>query len=97
MKYRKKSVMIDAWQFTKKNYHAQAPRFIRHSNDVTLWSQYCGDVIGGEIKTLSGVVQIGENDWILKGVKGEFYPCKDDIFIMTYEPVFELTYESVLD
>lgn len=37
------------------------------------------------IKTLEGIHAVGEGDWIIKGVKGEFYPCKPDIFEMTYE------------
>ena len=40
-----------------------------------------------EIKTLEGVM-IGEpGDWLITGVKGEQYPCKNDVFEMTYEPV----------
>lgn len=39
------------------------------------------------ISTLEGVMKADEGDWIIKGVKGEFYPCKPDIFAVTYEPV----------
>jgi hypothetical protein len=39
------------------------------------------------IKTREGVMTAGRGDWIIKGVKGEFYPCKPDIFDATYEPV----------
>ena len=42
-------------------------------------------MIGGEIETLEGKHIVSENDWIIRGVKGEFYPCKPDIFEMTYE------------
>ena len=87
MKYRKKPVVIDAWQFTKKNYKNGAPDFIRHENHVVLWSQYGGDIIGGEIQTLEGKMTISENDFIIKGVNGEFYPCKPDIFEKTYERI----------
>ena len=38
-----------------------------------------------EIATLEGVMIAKEGDWIIKGVKGEFYPCKPDIFGATYE------------
>ena len=38
-----------------------------------------------EIYTLEGVHQVGWNDWIIRGVKGELYPCKPDIFNATYE------------
>jgi len=86
-KYRKKPVVIDAWQFTKESYKGGIPQFIRKAKNVELWSQYGGDVIGGEIQTLEGVMAIFENDYIIKGVQGEFYPCKPDIFEATYEVV----------
>lgn len=41
------------------------------------------------IPTLEGVMQAVEGDWIIRGVKGELYPCKPDIFEATYEPVEE--------
>lgn len=41
----------------------------------------------GYIETLEGKMEVNVGDWIIKGVKGEFYPCKDDIFRATYEPV----------
>ena len=88
-KYRNKPVVIDAWQFTKENYKEGAPLFIRQAKDVDLWSQYGGAVIGGEIKTLEGVMTISENDYIIKGVQGEVYPIKADIFEATYEVVNE--------
>ena len=41
------------------------------------------------IKTLEGVMKAGLGDWIIRGVSGEFYPCKPCIFAATYEPVEE--------
>jgi len=41
------------------------------------------------IRTLEGDMLAGPGDWIIKGVKGELYPCKPDIFAETYEPVEE--------
>lgn len=41
------------------------------------------------ITTLEGVMKADKGDWIIKGVKGELYPCKPDIFEMTYEEVYE--------
>ena len=96
MKYRKKPVAIEAWQFTKKNFAEGVPRWIRYIGEegnlkdnkaVVLWSQYGGKVIAGEIKTLEGIMTVSENDWIIKGINGEFYPCKPDIFEATYEAV----------
>lgn len=87
-KYRKKPVIIEAWQFTKENFKKGTPNWIKkNKRDATLWSQYGGEVIGGEINTLEGIHQIKENDYIIKGVKGELYPCKPDIFEKTYEKV----------
>lgn len=40
-----------------------------------------------DIPTLEGTMTAGEGDWIIKGVQGEFYPCKSDIFEATYQPV----------
>jgi len=48
--------------------------------------------IGMKIPTLEGVMKAEENDFIIKGIKGELYPCKPDIFEATYEAVEELTH-----
>lgn len=40
-----------------------------------------------EIETLEGKIYASPGDWVIKGIKGEFYPCKPDIFEVTYEPV----------
>lgn len=42
-----------------------------------------------EVKTLEGVMKLEKGDWLIRGVKGELYPCKDEIFKMTYEEVKE--------
>lgn len=97
MKYRKKPVEIEAWHFTKENLKKGVPRWVDHlpvnkngyeelNHDISLWSQYGGKKISGEIKTLEGKMTISENDYIIKGVHGELYPCKPDIFEETYEP-----------
>jgi hypothetical protein len=50
---------------------------------------HCGKIMNdhGWIDTLEGVHTVCPGDWIITGVKGEHYPCKPDIFSMTYEPV----------
>ena len=83
MKFRKKPVEIEAVQW-------------KASADV--WKelqQFCPIVKPGEmgaksviIPTLEGDMVASENDWIIKGVAGEFYPCKPDIFEKTYERVW---------
>jgi hypothetical protein len=48
-----------------------------------------GGMGGVEIKTLEGTMVANPGDWIIRGVKGELYPCKPDIFEATYERVME--------
>jgi hypothetical protein len=81
MKYRKKPVVIEAMQWTGDN-PKDCMRFVESG---------VADVNGDEIliKTLEGAMSASKNDWIIKGIKGEFYPCKPDIFEATYEKVDE--------
>lgn len=84
-KFRKKPVVIDAIQFTdsdsvERMLGAWGMKFQRALNA----HQGEGKLA---IDTLEGVHLALVNDWIIKGVKGEFYPCKPDIFEMTYEAV----------
>lgn len=84
-KYRKKPVVIEAMQFT------DATR-----DEVVEWSGARCTAIDDDgalyetanlfIKTLEGEMMVRPDDWIIRGVKGEFYPCKPDIFETTYEP-----------
>ena len=55
------------------------------------FTNYNASVYNGElnIHTLEGNMIASVGDWIIKGVKGEFYPCKPDIFENTYEEVFD--------
>jgi len=78
MKYRKKPVVIEAIQFTGDN-HNECCEFIEGNFDNTL--NY------PNIKTLEGIMRIDKGDFIIRGVKGEYYPCKPDIFEHTYEPI----------
>lgn len=80
-KYRKKPVVIDAWQLTKENVEVGIPDWI----DLDTVHIVDGDVLFAEIVTLEGVMQASEGDYIIKGVQGEFYACKPDIFEQTYE------------
>jgi hypothetical protein len=78
-KYRKKPVAIEAVQWIGGNI-----------SEICNFTGRCGgDLIkNGElyITTLEGVHRASVGDFIIKGVKGEFYPCKPDIFAQTYEP-----------
>lgn len=75
-KYRKKPVVIDAVQFDGDNFK-ECKDFIGDNFDNTL--NY------PNISTLEGVMRVSVGDFIIRGVSGEFYPCKPDIFNKTYE------------
>ena len=80
MKFRKRPVVIEAIQWTGKNWK-EIEEFVNvRKSGVHAW-------IGGDliIPTLEGNMSATPGDWIIKGVRGEFYPCKPDIFAQTYE------------
>ena len=84
MKYRKKPVVIEAKQLlnTKESF-----------NEIYEWLGMNVDLSAAQdgtfinIATLEGTMQARIGDWIIKGIAGEFYPCKNDIFLATYEKV----------
>lgn len=93
-KFRKKPVVIDAVQWTGS------------IEKITEWLQSVAPLLDGcsveldlktppnivlHIVTLEGDMRASRGDWIIKGVKGELYPCKPDIFQATYDP------EPILD
>lgn len=77
-KYRKKPVTIEARQYTRNGLEAER---------VAAWSGGQQTDEGLIIHTLEGDHLANYGDYIIQGVKGEFYPCKPDIFEMTYEAV----------
>jgi hypothetical protein len=84
MKYRKKPVEIEAIQWDGTEQHALEIASIKDFKgmiDHSLGKFY--------IDTLEGMMQASPNDFIIKGVQGEYYPCKPDIFELTYEKVTE--------
>lgn len=87
--FRKKPVEIEA-QRLPDAVDGQAQSGL--VNDIAEWcdGQLINDAMDGWcilIDTLEGQMKALPGDWIIKGVKGEFYPCKPDIFAATYEPV----------
>ena len=93
-KFRKKPVVIEAWQFDGTERHAHW--FLDKFPDRTLSALVPTDSIDDRqkevmlvIPTLEGNHNASPGDWIIQGVKGELYPCKPDIFEMTYEPVHQ--------
>ena len=84
--YRKKPVVIEAVQFLDDESWSEVARWCggrpgsqakpSDPDDVAVWL---------EIPTLEGVMRANVGDWIIRGIRGEFYPCKPDIFTETYE------------
>ena len=99
--YRKKPVMIEAVQFESVSFAGQGHYSINFDTvaDLPKWLRDAlidDDIFAHEadpdfifIKTLEGLMEAKPGDWIIRGVKGELYPCKPDIFAMTYDPVDE--------
>lgn len=83
--YRKKPIIIEAMQFTNENKD-------RVFNWITCNCYPTFDDKGNptlKIQTLEGDMTASLGDWVIRGVAGEFYPCRADIFAATYEPVTE--------
>jgi hypothetical protein len=87
MKFRKKPWVVEARQFdgTAKGWLAIS-EWIGVGPLETKWMREDADERAINIPTLEGVHTASPGDWIIKGIKGEFYPCKPDIFAATYEP-----------
>jgi hypothetical protein len=77
-RFRKRPVEVDALPFTGENW-SDVARFVGSG-----WRRSGGDCV---IKTLEGEHIASPGDWIIRGVAGEFYPCKPDIFAATYDKV----------
>jgi len=84
MKFRKKPVVIDAIQFTDDTPEKLLD-IQKFMNDEDLRVDYHKGIPQIIIPTLEGDHQTNIGDWIIKGVKSEFYPCKPDIFEQTYD------------
>lgn len=94
-KYRKKPVVIEAVQYDGTNVE-EIKSFARESAKYTAAVGSSDDGKGGiqsysklEIITLEGAMLVSEGDYVIKGVKGEFYPCKQGILAMSYDEVNE--------
>lgn len=82
-RYRKKPVVVEAMRLARPYRAVQ-----KWCDGVLVKSGMARDnsIVGMYIDTLEGRMYAEAGDWIIKGVKGEFYPCKPDIFEATYEP-----------
>lgn len=96
-KYRKKPVVIDAFQMTKERRqdNFEWPQWLHEAWQKSFHDEgsvSCVDYPNSDgtdmlqIRTLEGVHLVGWGDFIIRGVNGELYLCKEDIFAATYEP-----------
>lgn len=85
-KYRKKPAVIDAFQWNPCDTE-NFPGWLDEAFDNRLVWVNAPDPNLLMIKTLEGTMEAKPGSWIIKGVKGELYPCRPDIFQETYEPV----------
>lgn len=92
MKFRKKPVEIEALVWN--NNFDEIFHFMDADNNLGIVG-FTGDVL--QVRTLEGVMDAQPGDYIIKGVKGEFYPCKPDIFALTYDVVEQATAPSKRD
>lgn len=90
MKFKKRPVIIEAVQFLPNEESTRRILDLgTHSNckaEVLVEPQGNYNLY---IHTLEGVMEATIGDWIIRGVSGELYPCKPDIFLQTYEPVLD--------
>lgn len=88
-KFRKKPVVIDAFQWTGGPDQTEDPVWIVEALDKSPSEPGAARISYPEMRiyTLEGVMVASPGDWIIRGVKGELYPCKPDVFATTYEPV----------
>ena len=92
MKYRKKPVVIEAVRFVDTEESILKLSELGLDSIRVDYDDLDNPVL--KIETLEGLMIATEGDYIIKGVQGEFYPCKPDIFTQTYE---ELEHLNILD
>ena len=88
MKFRKKPVVINAFQFTRSPEEVFDWADTMVADPPAMYETSEGKIA---IDTLEGTITADRMDWIICGVKGEFYPVKPDIFTQTYEPTDDAT------
>lgn len=89
-KYRKKPVVIEAVQLRWDTWNEMCDfAEVGKLTDGKPQGVQDGEKIGLDIPTLEGLMRANEGDYIIRGIQGELYPCKPDIFKETYEEVVE--------
>ena len=92
-KFRKKPVVVEAVQYTGSVSSTIFIYGLVNKIDIETEDQANKIIAGCErngginINTLEGIMLVSKGDWVIKGIKGEFYPCKQDIFDATYEQI----------
>ena len=85
MKYQKKRIVVEAIKYQAELGNNRIMNWLSQQGaNISDWMFFDGEII---IPTLEGKMKATDGDFIIRGIKGEFYPCKSDIFEMTYEPV----------
>lgn len=82
-RYRKRPVVIDAWQFKPEGWREVPSWLVEAIDDRRVSGATAGPL---SIQTLEGEMKAQVGDWIIRGVADEIYPCKPEIFAATYEP-----------
>ena len=100
-KYRKKPVIIEAVQYIKGqevpavnflggydiNEHVPGNMSVHETDLAIFQSNWSDQSVSITIKTLEGNMEVFDGDYIIKGIQGEYYPCKPNVFEQTYELV----------
>ena len=92
--YRKKPVIIEAFRWTGGADQSEDPEWIAEAvknGTVFFGVNKHGETGGLMIETLEGAMKASPGDYVIKGINGEIYPCKPDIFEKTYELVLQGT------
>lgn len=108
MRFRKRPVEVEAVQYGNNEYadggyefvgEGPVPQWLRDAvENGTLSARFAGeDYWYLDVRTLEGVMTAAPGDWIIRGVKGELYPCKPDIFAATYERVEQVTIRNTAE
>lgn len=87
MKYKKKPVIIEAHRFNGSSTSKRQLENWIETGEFKHRGVHTMDYVEFQIETLEGMMAVIAGDYVIKGIKGEFYPCKPDIFEMTYEQI----------
>ncbi|WP_207842594.1 hypothetical protein [Williamsia soli] len=85
-RFRKKPVEIEAWQFTAASAVGYIAEWIERNGGRATYGETDSGSVELQIHTLEGVMTASVGDWVIRGVQGEFYPCKPTIFAEAYDP-----------